>query len=181
MAPVALVYVMLPAYVANMAAAFAKFWPGWNRPISRRWLGDHKTEIGFLLGRAAVWLAVAAAPTNRGHADPGLHLPRTHCHQSCRLPSEDSRCQQYGPNCDVAVRSSATAEDLPEASFAGQQETFLNIHGETMLRDAVRRCYASLFTDRAIVYRVHHGFDHTQVACRSACRRWSGPISPVPA
>ena len=71
---------------------------------------------------------------------------------------------QYGPNCDVAVRSSATAEDLPDASFAGQQETFLNIHGETMLLDAVRRCYASLFTDRAIVYRVHHGFDHTQVA-----------------
>jgi pyruvate, water dikinase len=72
--------------------------------------------------------------------------------------------KQYGPNCDVAVRSSATAEDLPEASFAGQQETFLNIHGESMLLDAVRRCYASLFTDRAIVYRVHHGFDHTQVA-----------------
>ena len=72
--------------------------------------------------------------------------------------------EQYGRNCDVAVRSSATAEDLPEASFAGQQETFLNIHGETMLLDAVRRCYASLFTDRAIVYRVHHGFDHTQVA-----------------
>jgi len=72
--------------------------------------------------------------------------------------------QQYGLNCDVAVRSSATAEDLPEASFAGQQETFLNIHGEAMLLDAVRRCYASLFTDRAIVYRVHHGFDHPQVA-----------------
>ena len=50
MALVALVYVMLPAYVANMAAAFAKFWPGWNRPISRRWLGDHKTVVGFLLG-----------------------------------------------------------------------------------------------------------------------------------
>ena len=71
---------------------------------------------------------------------------------------------QYGSNCDVAVRSSATAEDLPDASFAGQQETFLNIHGEAMLLDAVKRCYASLFTDRAIVYRVHHGFDHTQVA-----------------
>jgi pyruvate,water dikinase len=70
----------------------------------------------------------------------------------------------YGRNCDVAVRSSATAEDLPEASFAGQQETFLNIHGVPMLLDAVKRCYASLFTDRAIVYRVHHGFDHAQVA-----------------
>jgi pyruvate,water dikinase len=71
---------------------------------------------------------------------------------------------QYGSNCDVAVRSSATAEDLPEASFAGQQETFLNIHGAAMLLDAVRRCYASLFTDRAIVYRAHRGFDHMQVA-----------------
>jgi pyruvate,water dikinase len=71
---------------------------------------------------------------------------------------------QYGPGCDVAVRSSATAEDLPDASFAGQQETFLNIHSETMLLDALRRCYASLFTDRAIVYRAHHGFDHLQVA-----------------
>jgi len=50
---VALVYVMAPAYAANMAAAFAKFWPGWNRPISRRWLGDHKTVAGFLLGVAA--------------------------------------------------------------------------------------------------------------------------------
>jgi pyruvate,water dikinase len=72
--------------------------------------------------------------------------------------------EQYGPNCDVAVRSSATAEDLPEASFAGQQETYLNIHGEAMLLDAVRRCYASLFTDRAIVYRVHQRFEHLQVA-----------------
>jgi len=48
-----LVYAMLPAYVANMASPFAKFWPGWNRPISRRWLGDHKTIVGFLLGVAA--------------------------------------------------------------------------------------------------------------------------------
>ena len=71
---------------------------------------------------------------------------------------------QYGANCDVAVRSSATAEDLPEASFAGQQETFLNVHGEAMLLDAVKRCYASLFTDRAIVYRTNHGFDHQRIA-----------------
>src|SRR5688572_17206598 len=72
--------------------------------------------------------------------------------------------REYGSNCDVAVRSSATAEDLPDASFAGQQETYLNIHGAAMLIDAVKRCYASLFTDRAIVYRVHRGFDHSQVA-----------------
>ncbi|MDA7087920.1 phosphoenolpyruvate synthase [Pseudomonas sp. SA3-5] len=65
---------------------------------------------------------------------------------------------------DVAVRSSATAEDLPDASFAGQQETFLNIRGEAALLDACRRCYASLFTDRAISYRETKGFEHLKVA-----------------
>jgi pyruvate,water dikinase len=65
---------------------------------------------------------------------------------------------------DVAVRSSATAEDLPEASFAGQQETFLNVRGRQALLDAARRCYASLFTDRAIAYRQAKGFDHMKVA-----------------
>jgi pyruvate, water dikinase len=59
----------------------------------------------------------------------------------------------------VAVRSSATAEDLPEASFAGQLETYLNVCGEEALLAACKRCYASLFTDRAIVYRRNHGFD----------------------
>ncbi len=64
----------------------------------------------------------------------------------------------------LAVRSSATAEDLPTASFAGQQETFLNVHGEASLLDACRRCFASLFTDRAIHYRIDQGFDHFKVA-----------------
>jgi pyruvate,water dikinase len=64
----------------------------------------------------------------------------------------------------VAVRSSATAEDLPNASFAGQQETYLNIRGEDAVVDATKRCIASLFTDRAIVYRVENGFDHMKVA-----------------
>ncbi|MDO6963343.1 phosphoenolpyruvate synthase [Rhizobium alvei] len=64
----------------------------------------------------------------------------------------------------VAVRSSATAEDLPDASFAGQQETYLNIRGEDDLLNACRRCYASLFTDRAISYRQTRGFDHMKVA-----------------
>lgn len=65
---------------------------------------------------------------------------------------------------DVAVRSSATAEDLPDASFAGQQETFLNVVGEAALLDTCRRCFASLFTDRAISYRKAKGFDHSAVA-----------------
>ncbi|NUO71871.1 MAG: phosphoenolpyruvate synthase, partial [Frateuria sp.] len=64
----------------------------------------------------------------------------------------------------VAVRSSATAEDLPDASFAGQQETFLNVRGERDLLDACRRCFASLFTDRAIAYRQAKGFDHLEIA-----------------
>jgi len=72
------------------------------------------------------------------------------------------RCGTANPA--VAVRSSATAEDLPEASFAGQQESYLNISGESELLRACRKCYASLFTDRAIVYRETHGFDHLQVA-----------------
>jgi pyruvate,water dikinase len=69
-----------------------------------------------------------------------------------------------GADIDVAVRSSATAEDLPTASFAGQQESFLNIRGERALLEACRQCFASLFTDRAISYRVDKGFDHFAVA-----------------
>jgi pyruvate,water dikinase len=73
-------------------------------------------------------------------------------------------CKEYGEDTDVAVRSSATAEDLPTASFAGQQETYLNIRGEYALIQACKRCFASLFTNRAISYRTHRGFDHFQVA-----------------
>jgi pyruvate, water dikinase len=72
--------------------------------------------------------------------------------------------KQYGDQVSLAVRSSATAEDLPNASFAGQQETFLNVHGEESLLDACRRCFASLFTDRAIHYRIDQSFDHFKVA-----------------
>ena len=69
-----------------------------------------------------------------------------------------------GEDISVAVRSSATAEDLPDASFAGQQETFLNIRGLENLNSALHQVFASLFNDRAIAYRVHQGFDHRQVA-----------------
>jgi pyruvate,water dikinase len=72
---------------------------------------------------------------------------------------------------DVAVRSSATAEDLPTASFAGQQETFLNVTGGQELLDAVRKCYASLFTDRAISYRIDKGFDHMKVALSAGIQK----------
>ena len=72
--------------------------------------------------------------------------------------------KEYGANPDVAVRSSATAEDLPNASFAGQQETWLNIRGEDNLIASCKRTYSSLFTDRAIAYRIDQGFEHMDVA-----------------
>ncbi|MEX1113839.1 MAG: phosphoenolpyruvate synthase [Akkermansiaceae bacterium] len=77
--------------------------------------------------------------------------------------------EQHAP--DVAVRSSATAEDLPDASFAGQQETYLNVHGTTAVMEACKRCFASLFTDRAISYRVDKGFDHLKIALSIGIQR----------
>ncbi|HLP80003.1 MAG TPA: PEP/pyruvate-binding domain-containing protein, partial [Acidobacteriota bacterium] len=78
---------------------------------------------------------------------------------------------QYGENVDVAVRSSATAEDLPDASFAGQQETYLNIRGKESLIDACKKCFASLFTNRAISYRVDKNFDHFNIALSIAVQK----------
>lgn len=74
-----------------------------------------------------------------------------------------------------AVRSSATAEDLPDASFAGQQETYLNVRGEAALLDAIRRCFASLFTDRAILYRARNGFGHRGVSLSVVVQRMVHP------
>ncbi|HSH85471.1 MAG TPA: phosphoenolpyruvate synthase [Guyparkeria sp.] len=79
--------------------------------------------------------------------------------------------EKYGENPDVAVRSSATAEDLPTASFAGQQESYLNIVGEAALLESMRYVFASLFTDRAISYRAHHGFDHMSVALSAGVQK----------
>lgn len=78
---------------------------------------------------------------------------------------------QYGDNCDVAVRSSATAEDLPDASFAGQQETYLNVTGNDELIMACKKCFASLFTDRAISYRVDKNFDHFSIGLSIAVQK----------
>jgi pyruvate,water dikinase len=78
--------------------------------------------------------------------------------------SWNSMIAEHGPDLAVAVRSSATAEDLPEASFAGQQETFLNVRGFDQLLIATHEVFASLYNDRAIAYRVHQGFAHDQVA-----------------
>ncbi|WP_204154076.1 phosphoenolpyruvate synthase [Leptolyngbya sp. CCY15150] len=77
---------------------------------------------------------------------------------------EREACRRYSSDVDVAVRSSATAEDLPDASFAGQQETYLNVHGVKGVLESCHKCFASLFTDRAISYRTIKGFDHFEVA-----------------
>lgn len=78
---------------------------------------------------------------------------------------------EHGPGLTVAVRSSATAEDLPNASFAGQHESFLDVRGENDVIEACRRCFASIFTDRAIAYRAANGFDHFRVALSVAVMR----------
>jgi len=95
-------------------------------------------------------------------------------------------CARVGHKTEVAVRSSATAEDLPDASFAGQQDTILNVRGEDRLIEACHRCFASLWTDRAISYRAARGFDHFEVALSigvqpmvrsdQACSDRSGPF-----
>ena len=79
--------------------------------------------------------------------------------------------REYGPEPAVAVRSSATAEDLPQASFAGQHESYLGVRGETALVTACRNCFASIFTDRAIVYRIQNGFDHLSVLLSVAVQK----------
>ena len=79
--------------------------------------------------------------------------------------------KDYGKNVDVAVRSSATAEDLPDASFAGQQETYLNVRGEAALLEACRKCFASLFNDRAISYREDKGFGHFKIGLSVAVQK----------
>ena len=79
--------------------------------------------------------------------------------------------EEYGTEVTWAVRSSATAEDLPDASFAGQQETYLNVHGLDDIKMAIRKVFASLFNDRAISYRVHQGFDHSLVALSAGIQK----------
>jgi len=84
-------------------------------------------------------------------------------HQSI-VDSYQKLTDQLGPDVTFAVRSSATAEDLPEASFAGQQETYLNVSGIDNILNSIRKVYASLYNDRAISYRVHQGFEHEMVS-----------------
>ncbi|MHB8847739.1 MAG: phosphoenolpyruvate synthase [Burkholderiales bacterium] len=131
----------------------------------------------YMLGRAGAWEALHAALDD---LDPGDMADLARRGKRAReivygagLPDDLAAeivdgyrklQEEYGAEMSLAVRSSATAEDLPAASFAGQQDSYLNIRGEHGLLDACRRCFASLFTDRAIHYRAEQGYDHFKVA-----------------
>src|SRR5579871_3125350 len=114
--------------------------------------GIDKQRIADLERRAAEARAIVYAATD----SETLRLQVTESYRQLE--------REYGANIAVAVRSSVTAEDLPTASFAGQHESFLNIRGASELMQACRRCFASLFTTRAISYRIDNGFDHFKVA-----------------
>ena len=135
------------------------------RPTRRSWTqsGLRPRVAAILEGRLRRGRGRAGQSRGRrSAARPGGTLAgRPRARRSAR-PTTPSRGKP-GRIRSVAVRSSATAEDLPEASFAGQQETFLGVRGADALVAACRRCFASLFTDRAIVYRIQHGFDHLAV------------------
>ncbi|HKY26471.1 MAG TPA: PEP/pyruvate-binding domain-containing protein, partial [Pyrinomonadaceae bacterium] len=102
----------------------------------------------------------------RGHAArvAVLDMPLPKELREAITSAYDQLCKRLGREPELAVRSSATAEDLPEASFAGAAETFLNVRGHAGLLRAVHQCFASLFTDRAISYRARLGYDHLKVA-----------------
>jgi pyruvate,water dikinase len=130
------------------------------RPAIAAKLAEIKTKtITLALGAKAIRDMIVRAQFPAAMAEAIASSYRTLCERA------------VAKDLDVAVRSSATAEDLPDASFAGQQESFLNIRGERKLLEAVRRCFASLFTDRAIVYRENHGFDHMKVALSVGVQR----------
>ncbi len=114
--------------------------------------GIDKSDVGLLKARATKARSIVYEATARDNLRAAI--------------SEAYRrlADLYGGEIAVAVRSSATAEDLPNASFAGQHESFLNVRGAEALFEACRRCFASIFTDRAISYRIDNGFDHFKVA-----------------
>jgi pyruvate,water dikinase len=130
----------------------------------------------LVLDRVGAWDALRAALAPAGEGVEPLARAAARAREIVRsapLPPELTEeileayadlAKEYGPEMSVAVRSSATAEDLPSASFAGQHESFLNVRGGEALIEAYRACLASLFTDRAVRYRIDQGFDHLRVA-----------------
>ena len=153
--------VRVPTGFATTAAAYREFLAeaGLDRRIEQRLAALDVEDVAALQAAGAsirAWIEAGALPA-------GLVAEVTQAYAVLE--------REGGADVPVAVRSSATAEDLPDASFAGQQETFLNVRGVDAVLAAVRRVYASLYSDRAIAYRVHHGFAHADVALSVGVQR----------
>ena len=153
--------VRVPDGFATTAHAFREFLQanGLTERIARRLDGVSAEDIPALTAAGAEvrqWIAAGRFP-------PGFE-------QAIRRFYADLETQA-GADCSVAVRSSATAEDLPQASFAGQQETFLHVRGIDAVLARIREVFASLYNDRAISYRIHQGFAHDKVALSAAVQR----------
>ncbi len=153
--------VRVPDGFATTAAAFREF-------LAQGGLAERIAARLAALDHEDVAALAAAGQEIRGWM---LATPLPAAVEAAIRTAHAQMCSAAGEEISFAVRSSATAEDLPDASFAGQQETFLNIRGADHLIDAVRRCFASLYNDRAIAYRVHHGFDHAGVALSAGIQR----------
>ena len=153
--------VRVPDGFATTAAAFREF-------LAQEGLAERIAARLASLDHEDVAALAAAGQEIRGWM---LATPLPAALETAIRTAHAQMCSEAGEEICFAVRSSATAEDLPDASFAGQQETFLNIRGADHLIDAVRRCFASLYNDRAIAYRVHHGFAHAGVALSAGIQR----------
>ncbi len=152
--------VSVPDGFATTAAAYQRFLG--DTGLAQR-IGDRLRALDTDDVRA---LAAAGREIRRAVVEQPFPPP---LEADIRLAYE--RLAGYDAEVSFAVRSSATAEDLPDASFAGQQETFLNVRGIDAVLHAVRQVYASLYNDRAIAYRVHHGFDHEAVSLSAGVQR----------
>ena len=153
--------IRVPGGFATTAEAYRDFLAasGLDERISKRLAGLDSSDVEALARCGAEirdWIEKTPLPS-------AIESDIRHFYQE--LTNSSSREMSF------AVRSSATAEDLPDASFAGQQETFLNIHGIDHVLAAIRHVYASLYNDRAISYRVHQGFDHGQVSLSAAVQQ----------
>ncbi len=156
------------ASLARLAAAGMPVPPGFHVTTAayRRFVSENGLQEQILAAVSGVPAVTADDPAQLEEAS--RQIARLFVDGVMPVAIAEAICQAYaalgGGDLPVAVRSSATAEDLPELSFAGQQETFLNMHGEAMVLDAVKRCWASLWTARAIDYRARHGIAQEEVS-----------------
>ena len=161
--------------IGNLASAGVKVPDGFATTASayREFLTHENlaARINGLLDRLDVDDVQALAATGRSIRESVVKAPFPAALEKDIRAAYDKLVAESGEAISVAVRSSATAEDLPDASFAGQQETFLNVHGVDNVLKAIKEVFASLYSDRAIAYRVHHKFEHAAVALSAGVQR----------